>query len=106
VEGLPWTAAAGGLTLTVTPKGGRDSIEGVARLADGKAVLKARGRAAASEGGAHAALVRLVADALGIAPSRVVLTGGATARVKRLTIAGNAPTLAARLVELNNRGWE
>jgi uncharacterized protein YggU (UPF0235/DUF167 family) len=92
--------------VRLTPKGGRDAVAGVERLADGKTVLKARVRAAASEGGANAALVRLIADTLGIAPSRVVLTSGAAARVKRLTVAGDARALAARLVELNSRGWE
>jgi uncharacterized protein YggU (UPF0235/DUF167 family) len=81
----PWAAVPGGLALFVrlTPKGGRDAIEGIERLADGGTVLKARVRAAASEGAANAALIRLVAATLGVAPSRVTLTGGATARMKR-----------------------
>jgi len=98
----PWAIAPGGLALTVrlTPKGGRDAIEGVARLADGRAVLKARVRTAASEGAANTALIRLVAATLGVAPSRVTLTAGATARVKRLKVEGDAKALAARLAEV------
>ena len=39
-----WSAAADGLLVSVrlTPKGGRDAIEGVGTLADGRAVLAAR----------------------------------------------------------------
>jgi len=48
----PWTAAAGGLLLVVrlTPRGGRDAIDGIEELADGRAVLKVRVRATPSEG--------------------------------------------------------
>ena len=45
------------LAVRLTPKGGRDSIDGVDTLADGTVVLKARVRAAPSEGEANAALV-------------------------------------------------
>jgi hypothetical protein len=95
----PWTVGTGGLAVVVrlTPKGGRDAIDGVEQLADGRSVLKARVRAAASEGEANAALVALLARALGVPPRDVTLVAGATARIKRLTIAGHGPTLAAAL---------
>ena len=50
--GTPWQIVADGVVLVVrlTPRGGRDAIEAVERLADGRFVLKARVRAAASEG--------------------------------------------------------
>jgi hypothetical protein len=90
---------AGGLSVVVrlTPRGGRDAIEGIEQRADGQWVLKARVRAAASEGEANAALIALVARTAGVPPRDVALTGGATARIKRLTIAGHGPTLAAAL---------
>src|SRR5215831_9464515 len=93
----PWTAAAGGLLLDVrlTPKGGRDALDGIAPLADGRAVLKARVRAAPHEGAANAALMRLIAKAASVPASRVAIVAGATARVKRLQIAGDARALAA-----------
>ncbi|KFC63709.1 hypothetical protein FG93_05836 [Bosea sp. LC85] len=49
---LPWTATSEGLRLSVrlTPRGGRDEVDGIEVLADGRAVLKARVRAAPSEG--------------------------------------------------------
>jgi uncharacterized protein len=95
----PWGVAPGGLTLTVrlTPKGGRDAIDGVERLGDGRAVLKARVRAAASEGAANTALLRLIAAILGVAPSRVSLTSGATARIKRLKVEGDPAAMIAAL---------
>jgi uncharacterized protein (TIGR00251 family) len=95
----PWTATAGGILLVVrlTPKGGRDAIDGVEELSDGRAVLKARVRAAPSEGEANAALVKLIARALGVAPRDVAIVAGDTARIKRLKIAGSAPTLMAAL---------
>src|SRR5690242_5457572 len=95
----PWRVVADGIALAVrlTPKGGRDAIDGIERLADGRSVLKARVRAAASEGAANAALVRLVARLLAVAPGRVSVVAGETARVKRLAIAGPGPALAAAL---------
>ena len=98
----PWIATPEGLLLTVrlTPKGGRDAIEGVAHVADGRAALKARVRAAANEGEANTALVQLVARALAVPPTSVSLIAGATARIKRLKIIGNAGALAATLESL------
>jgi uncharacterized protein YggU (UPF0235/DUF167 family) len=95
----PWTAAAGGLAVDVrlTPKGGRDGFDGIAALADGRAVLKARVRAAPHEGAANAALMRLIAKAAGVPAGRVALVAGATARVKRVRIEGEPRALAAAL---------
>ncbi len=89
----------GGLTLDVrlTPRGGRDAIEGIDALSDGRAVLRARVRVPPTEGGANAALVRLIADTLKIAARQVTLVAGAKARIKRLRIEGDGAALAARL---------
>ena len=48
----PWAAATGGVTLAVrlTPKGGRDTIDGIEQMADGRAVLKVRVAAPPSGG--------------------------------------------------------
>jgi uncharacterized protein (TIGR00251 family) len=102
VAAQPWTAAADGLAVSVrlTPKGGRDAIDGIEQLADGQAVLKARVRAAPSEGAANAALIRLMAQALDVAPRDVSLAAGATARIKRIKIAGDGAALAATLQKL------
>ena len=83
-----WTASADGVVVTVrlTPRGGRDAIEGIAQLADGRSVIKARVRAAATEGEANAALINLIANAFGVAARDVRLVAGASARIKRLKI--------------------
>ena len=98
----PWSTVADGLVLVVrlTPKGGRDAIDGIETLADGRAVLKARVRAAPTEGEANEALCRLIAKAVGVPPRDVALAAGATARIKRLTISGDGPALIAALEKM------
>jgi uncharacterized protein len=95
----PWTITAGGIMVAVrlTPKGGRDAIDGIEALADGRAVLKARVRAAASDDQANEALMGLIAKALGVARRDVSLASGATARLKRLKVAGTGVALATAL---------
>jgi uncharacterized protein YggU (UPF0235/DUF167 family) len=95
----PWSIVAGGVSVVVrlTPRGGGDAIEGIEQRADGQCVLKVRVRAAPSEGEANAALMSLLARAVGVPARDVTLTAGAGARIKRLTIAGHGPTLASVL---------
>jgi uncharacterized protein (TIGR00251 family) len=98
----PWTAAADGVFVDVrlTPRGGRDAIEGIETRADGRAVLKVRVRAAPSEGEANDALCRLLARALDVAPREVTIATGATARIKRVMIKGQATAIVAALRKL------
>jgi uncharacterized protein YggU (UPF0235/DUF167 family) len=98
----PWMRSAGGLTLAVrlTPKGGRDAVDGIETLADGRVVLKARVRAAPSDGEANEALCRLLARVLGTPRSAVSVAAGATARIKRVAIAGDGSSLIAVLEKL------
>ena len=100
----PWTATADGIVLAVrvVPKGGRDAVEGFEQLVDVHVVLKARVRAAASEGEANAALTRLIARTLDVSPSRVTLLAGASARIKRLKIDGDTGALAGALQKLGS----
>ena len=102
----PWAVIAGGIAVAVrlTPKGGRDSIDGIETLADGRAVLKARVRALPSEGEANEALCRLIAKGVGVPPRDVALIAGATARIKRLAISGDPPTLIAALEKIAATG--
>ena len=97
--GKPWSLTTNGISLTIrlTPKGGRDAIDGVDVLADGRPVLKVRVRAAASDGEANAALARLIAKALDVPPRDVILAAGATGRIKQLVISGDRPELVAAL---------
>lgn len=98
----PWTATADGVVIDVrlTPRGGRDAIEGIELRAEGRAVLKARVRAAPSDGEANIALCRLIADALGIAPHHVKVAGGATSRIKRMRVTGETAAIVRALRRL------
>ena len=102
MAGAPWAVTADGLSLVVrlTPRGGRDAIDGIEQRSDGQVVLKARVRAAATEGEANAALLVLLARAAGVPSRDVALVVGATARIKRLTITGHGPMLAAALEKI------
>ena len=97
--GKPWAVSADGLVVTVrlTPKGGRDAIDGIEQLADGRCVLKARVRAAPTDGEANEALVRLLAQTLRMAPREIALVGGATSRIKRMLIRGDVNAVVAAL---------
>jgi uncharacterized protein (TIGR00251 family) len=92
------------ITVRLTPKGGRDAIEGYETLADGRTVLKVRVRAAPSDGEANAALGRVLAKALGVPPSRVDIVGGATSRIKRVEVSGDAAMLSAALEKIAGAG--
>jgi uncharacterized protein len=100
--GRPWVVCPEGLVVTVrlTPKAGRDSIDGIVHLSDGRSVLKARVSAAPSDGEANGALTRLLAQTFRIAPRDITLVGGATSRVKRMLIKGDVGTIAAALEQI------
>jgi uncharacterized protein len=98
----PWRAAPAGLLLAVrvTPRGGRDAVDGVDVMADGREVLKIRVRVAPEGGEANAAVVKLLAKALQVRRADVAVVGGATARVKQIELRGEAAPLAAALARL------
>jgi len=70
--------------VRVTPRGGRDAVEGWTADAAGRPVLKVRVCAAAAEGAANAAVITVLAEALGTPRSRLRLVAGHTARLKRI----------------------
>ena len=76
------------LTVRVTPRGGRDAVEGWAQGEAGRPVLKLRVAAAAADGGANAAVIALLAKALGRPRSALTLLRGETARVKQIEVDG------------------
>ncbi len=100
-----WRATSDGLVIRcrLTPKGGRDAIDGVARLSDGTVVLMARVRCAPQGGEANEALCALLADRLGAPASRVRLEAGAKSRLKQVAVSGDPATLIARLEALSPR---
>ncbi len=84
------------LAVRVTPKGGRDAVDGWAIDDAGRAYLKVRVSAAPADGEANAAVIALLAKSLKVPRSAVRLVAGETARLKMLQIEGLEPeTLAA-----------
>jgi uncharacterized protein (TIGR00251 family) len=95
----PWRATPDGVVIAcrLTPKGGRDAIDGVATLADGTRVLLVRVRSAPEDGKANEALCRLIAETLGVAASKARLVAGAKSRLKQVAATGEAGELMAKL---------
>lgn len=76
------------LTVRVTPRGGRDAVEGWGRDAADRPVLKLRVAAAAADGAANAAVTALLAKTLKVPKSAVRILRGETARLKQIEIDG------------------
>jgi uncharacterized protein len=96
---LPYRVEPGRLILYVrlTPKGGRDAIDGISTGADGKAHVKIRVSAPPEGGKANAALIALLAKVFGVAKSSVSIGAGETSRLKQVAIDGNGDLLALTL---------
>ena len=88
------------LVVRLTPRGGRDAVDGIETLSDGRVVLKMRVRAAPTDGEANAALMAFLATTLDVARRTMTLAAGETARIKRIEIDGDGALLAARLERL------
>jgi uncharacterized protein len=95
----PWRYSAQGISiaLRVIPRGGRDDIDGVEALADGRSVVKVRVRAIADGGEANRAVMELLAKALGVPKTRVKILSGATSRLKQVAVDGDPRTLGEAL---------
>ena len=93
---------AGGLRLAVklAPGAARQGIEGSVPAPGGGSALKVAVGAAAVDGRANAALIRLLAETLGVAKGTITVVAGATQRHKLLHIAGDPGSLAPRLAAL------
>jgi uncharacterized protein len=77
------TAGEVRIPVRLTPRGGADRIEGVEA-----GVLRVRVAAAPAEGAANAALLRLLADDLGVPRIRLRLVAGAASRTKLVAVDG------------------
>lgn len=95
----PWQTTDDGLLLTVrlTPKGGRDRLEGIVEDADGRPAIKVRVSAPPVDGAANVALIKLLAKELGVSKSKVRFASGETARIKRLHVIGDTADLTQKL---------
>ncbi len=84
------------MRVRVTPRAGRDRLEGVIDLPGGPA-LKIAVSAPPEGGKANAALCKVLAKFFVTAKSNIAVTSGASARTKQVAIAGDGTTLAAVL---------
>ncbi len=89
------------LSLRVTPNAGRDAVDGSQTRDDGSVVLRVRVSAVPDKGRANAAVVALIAKALGVPKSSVALVSGDTSRLKTLAVSGAADDLSARALALD-----
>ena len=85
------------ISVRLTPRGGRDGVDGWSVDAAGRAWLKVRVSAAPTDGEANAALVALMAKLAGVARSKVQIVSGHAARLKQLQIDGLTAEDAAAL---------
>jgi uncharacterized protein (TIGR00251 family) len=95
----PWRYSVRGInvSLRVTPRGGRDSIDGIDTLANGRTVIKVRVRAIADGGEANRAVIKLLSKALGVPLSAMRIAAGVTSRIKQVEIDGDPRILGQRL---------
>jgi uncharacterized protein YggU (UPF0235/DUF167 family) len=86
------------LAVRLTPRGGREAIDGWAVDGDGRPYLKVRVAAPPVEGAANAALLALLAKTLGVPKSSLSIASGAGARLKLIDLgACDALSLARAL---------
>jgi uncharacterized protein (TIGR00251 family) len=95
----PWRYSTGGISvaLRVTPRGGRDGIDGIETLANGRNVMKVRVRAVAEGGEANRAVTDLLAKTLGVPKANVRVLSGATSRLKQVAVDGDPKSLGEAL---------
>ncbi len=79
------------------PRGGRDAIDGIETLANGRSVVKVRVRAIAEGGEANRAVTELLAKSLGVSRTSVRLLSGATSRIKQIAVDGDPRKLGEGL---------
>ncbi|MDE2375675.1 DUF167 domain-containing protein [Bradyrhizobium sp.] len=98
----PWRYSTAGVSIAVrvTPRGGRDDVDGIEQLSDGRSVLKVRVRAIADGGEANRAVLELLAKSLGVPKSSVRLLSGATSRQKQIAVDGDPARLGEALRRL------
>src|SRR3979490_2978040 len=95
----PWRYSTEGISvaLRVTPRGGRDDIDGIETLANGRTAIKVRVRAIDEGGEAHRAETELLAKALGVPKGKVRVLSVTTSRLKQIAVDGDPKTLCDTL---------
>ncbi len=91
------------LHVRVTPKGGRDAIDGVWTASDGRRYLAIRVSAPPQDGAATEAARRLIAKEAGLSRGAVTVEAGELAREKRLRLDGEVTRLTAWLETIGTK---
>jgi len=86
------------IAIYVTPRSAKPGIGGWRKDADGREELEVRVAAAPTDGATNSAVVKVVAKALGISRSEVIIVGGATSRHKRVELPFEAEEVRRRLM--------
>ncbi len=104
----PWRYSSDGISiaLRVTPRGGRDDIDGIETLADGRSVVKVRVRAIADGGEANRAVMELLAKVLRVPKASVKILSGTTSRHKQVAVGGDPRALGDALRALTAKTSE
>jgi uncharacterized protein (TIGR00251 family) len=105
---FPWRYSNEGISiaLRVTPRGGRDEIDGIETLANGRSVVKVRVRAIADGGAANKAVAELLAKALRVPKASVRIQSSATSRLKQVAVDGDPRLLGEALRALTAQNSE
>jgi len=80
-------------TVRVTPRAATDALDGFNEAGE----LRVRVTAPPAEGAANAAVVKLLAKALGVPSRDIVLVSGATSRIKRFEVPLSEADVLSRL---------
>ena len=98
----PWRYSTQGVSVAVrvTPRGGRDDVDGLETLANGRTVVKVRVRAIAEGGEANRAVIQLLAKSLGVPKRQVRVLSGSTSRLKQIAVDGDPTQIGEALRKL------
>lgn len=96
-----WRSLADGLSVAVRVQPGarKPGVGGITESAGGPR-LRIAVTEAAENGRANRAVCSALAEAIGVAPSRIEVTAGAASRLKRLRVEGDPAMLCERLAGL------
>ena len=89
------------LFIRVTPSAKQNGIPGLWRGADGEVRLAVKVTAPPDKGKANVAVIKLLANAIGLPKSALLIAAGDTSRLKTVTIKGEKAAIVAALQKLS-----